>query len=69
MERAAEPHVQHIEGCLWEMRLKGRNGIARALYVMAAVQRVVIVRAFVKKTEKAPRREIELALARARSIR
>jgi hypothetical protein len=30
------------------MRLKGRSGIARALYVTAPVQRVVIVRAFVK---------------------
>jgi phage-related protein len=50
------------------MRLKGRSGIARALYVTAAVQRVVIVRAFVKKTEKTPRREIDLALTRARSV-
>jgi phage-related protein len=69
LERVADPHVKHIEGRLWEMRLKGRGGIARALYVTAAVQRVVIVRAFVKKTEKTPRREIDLALARARSIR
>jgi phage-related protein len=68
LERVGEPHVKHIEGRLWEMRLKGRSGIARALYVAAAVQRVVIVRTFVKKTEKAPRREIDLALARARSV-
>jgi len=44
-----EPHVKHIEGRLWEMRLKGRSGIARALYVTAGVRRVVIVRAFVKE--------------------
>ena len=25
-----EPHVKHLEGKLWEMRLKGRDGIARA---------------------------------------
>ena len=69
LEQVGEPHVKQIEGRLWEMRLKGRSGIARALYVTAAVQRVVIVRAFVKKTEKTPRREIDLALARARSVR
>jgi len=34
----------------------------------AAGRRVVIVRVFVKKTEKTPRREIELALARAKSV-
>src|SRR5437899_2510863 len=48
--------------------LKGRSGISRALYVTAVVRRVVIVRVFVKKTEKTPRREIDLALSRAKSI-
>ena len=63
-----EPHVKHIEDRLWEMRLKGRSGISRALYVTATGQRVVIVRVFVKKTEKTPRREIALALARAKVV-
>jgi len=57
-----------IEGRLWEMRLTGRSGISRALYVTAVGRRVVIVRAFVKKTEKTPRSEINLALARAKSV-
>lgn len=35
LERVGEPHAKHIEGRLWEMRLKGRSGIARALYVTA----------------------------------
>jgi phage-related protein len=50
------------------MRLKGRAGIARAMYVTAAGRRVAIVRVFVKMTEKTPRREIELALSRAKSV-
>jgi len=58
-----------VAGRLWEMRLKGRSGIARALYVTASRRRVVIVRAFVKKTGKTPRREIELALSRAKSVK
>jgi phage-related protein len=69
LERVDEPHVKHLEGHLWEMRLKGRSGISRALYVTAPGKRVVIVRAFVKKTQKTPRREIHLALSRAKSIR
>jgi len=68
LERVGEPHLKHIEGRLWEMRLKGRSGISRALYVTAIARRVVIVRVFIKKTEKTPRREIELALARAKSV-
>ena len=69
LERVGEPHVKHLEGRLWEMRLTGRSGISRAFYVVVTERRVVIVRAFIKKTQKTPRREIELALARAKTIR
>ena len=68
VERVGPPHVKHLQGRLWEMRLRGRNGIARALYVTVTGQRVVVVRVFVKKTQKTPRREIELALERAKEI-
>ena len=64
-----EPHVRHVRGPLWEVRLKGRAGIARALYVAAKEQRVVILRAFIKKTEKTPTGEIDLALQRAKELK
>jgi len=64
-----EPHVRHIRGQLWEIHLKGKAGIARALYVTAKEQRVVIVRAFIKKTEKTPAGEIVLALQRAKELK
>jgi len=53
---------------LWEIRLKGKDGIARALYVTARVKRIIIVRVFVKKTQKTPRSEIKLALERAKEV-
>jgi len=68
LERTREPYVKHLEGRLWEMRLKGRDGIARAIYVTATGRRVVVVRIFIKKTETTPRREIELALRRAKEV-
>ncbi len=61
--------MRHIRSQLWEIRLKGKAGIARALYVTAKEQRVVILRAFIKKTEKTPRREIELALQRVKDVK
>ena len=67
LEHIGEPHVKHVEARLWEMRMKGRGGISRALYVTAAGRRVVIVRVFLKKTEKRPRREMELGLVSARN--
>jgi len=68
LDRVGEPHLKHLEGPLWEMRLTGRSGISRALYVVVTGRRVVIVRAFIKKTQKTPRREIDLGLFRAKDI-
>jgi len=68
LERVREPYIKHIEGPIWEMRLRGRGGIARALYVTATGRRVVILRVFTKKTQKTPRREIELARRRAEEV-
>ena len=63
LESLNEPHVKHLEGKLWELRLTGRDGIARVLYVTAIGRRVVVVRAFVKKSQKTPRTEIETGAA------
>jgi phage-related protein len=68
LERVHEPYIRHLEGRLWEMRLKGKDGIARAIYLTAIQRRVVVLRVFVKKTQKTPRREIELARKRAQEV-
>jgi phage-related protein len=68
LEQVHEPYIKRIEDRLWEMRLRGRDGIARALYVTASGRRVVILRVFVKKTQKTPRREIELARQSANEV-
>ena len=68
LERVREPYVKHLEGPLWEMRMKGRSGIARACYVTAVGKRVVVVHVFEKKTQKTPRREILTALKRAKEV-
>jgi phage-related protein len=61
-------NVRHLEGKLWELRISGRDGIARAIYVTAMRQRVVVVRVFVKKTQKTPPRELEIARQRAKEV-
>ena len=48
LERVHEPYIKHIEDRVWEMRLRGRDGIARALYVTATGRRVVILRVFAR---------------------
>ena len=60
--------VKSLGDKLWELRITGKAGIARAIYVTASGQRVVIVRIFVKKTRKTPQRELELARQRAKEV-
>src|SRR6185437_9327450 len=64
LERVHEPHVKHLDERIWEIRMTGRDGIARALYVTTTGKRVVVVHVFVKKTQKVPRHDIELAKQR-----
>ena len=68
LERVHEPHVKHLQGPLWEMRMKGKDGITRAIYVTASGRRVVVVRVFVKKTQKTSKHEIEIAMKRAKEV-
>jgi phage-related protein len=68
LEKVGKPYVKYLEQGIWEIRLKGRDGISRALYVTAKPKRVVVVRVFIKKTQKTPRKEIKLALKRAKEI-
>lgn len=63
-----EPYVRHLKDKLWEMRLKGRDGIARALYIAAVGKRIVVLRVFIKKTQKTPHAEIDLAFKRAKEF-
>jgi phage-related protein len=60
--------VKHLEDKLWELRLMGKDGIARAIYVTATGKRMIIVRAFVKKTQKTPTKELAQARLRAKDI-
>ena len=68
LERVGASYVKHVTGPLWEIRMQGRDRIARALYVSVRARRIVVVRVFIKKTRKTPRREIDLALQRAKEV-
>lgn len=67
-QQVGMPHVRHLEGKLWEMRLTGRDGIARAVYVARLGQRLTVLHLFTKKTQKTPRRALDTARARLRSL-
>lgn len=61
--------VKPLGNKLWELRVTGKDGIARAIYITMKERRLVIVRIFIKKTQKTPPHEIALARQRARDVR
>jgi phage-related protein len=61
--------VKHLDEKLWELRITGRDGISRAIYVTASGRRMVVLRVFSKKTQKTPRHELELARQRAKEVK
>lgn len=58
------PYTRHLEGRIWEIRLSGKAGISRVMYAALMDRKLILLRAFVKKTQKTPRQEIDLALRR-----
>lgn len=56
-----EPHVKHIKGKLWELRIKSASDISRVFYFVPVDKAIVLLHGFVKKTQKTPHREIEIA--------
>jgi phage-related protein len=57
-----EPHVKHIKKSkLWELRIKSASDISRVFYFISVGKDIVLLHGFVKKTQKTPNREIEIA--------
>ena len=69
LEQMREPHVKHIEGKLWELRVKAREGIARGIYVTMAGRRVIVLHAFTKKSQKLPAGALALARKRMAMVK
>ena len=62
------PHSRALGGGLFELRPRGRSGIGRAFYCFLLGRRIVVVHAFVKKTEQTPDKELALARKRAKEV-
>lgn len=63
------PHIRPLGHKLWEIRLKGKNTIARSIYILAFKQRIIILHTFIKKTQKTPERAIKIAESRVKEIK
>ena len=62
------PHSRAMGGGLFELRPKGREGIARVFYCTKIGKKIVVLHSFIKKTDETPKRELDLARRRQKEI-
>ena len=63
------PHTKAFGEGLFELRLKGAEGIARVFFCTLVGKRIVILHSFIKKSDKTPPREREIAEARMKEVK
>jgi phage-related protein len=64
-----EPHTKAMGDGLFELRLKGAEGIARVFYCTLIGKRIVMLHSFVKKTDKTPAKELTMAHKRMKECK
>jgi phage-related protein len=63
-----EPYTKPLSDGLFEVRAKAKEGIGRSIYCYQRGQKVIILHSFVKKEQKTPKRDLEIALKRKKEI-
>ncbi|MDB1122403.1 type II toxin-antitoxin system RelE/ParE family toxin [Vibrio algarum] len=64
-----EPHTKSMGKGLFEIRAKAQEGIGRSLFCYLNGKNIVILRAFVKKSQKTPKKELTLAINRMKKAK
>lgn len=63
------PHTEAFGDGLFELRLKGAEGIARVFFCTLVGKKIVMLHSFIKKTQKTPKKELDLAKARMNEVK
>ena len=64
-----EPHAKAFGEGLFELRLKGAEGIGRVFICTLVGQRIVMLHSFIKKSDKTPPRERRIAESRMKEVK
>ena len=64
-----EPHTKAMGQGLFELRLKGAEGIARVFYCTLIGRRIVMLHSFVKKSQRTPSHELAVAMTRLKEVK
>ena len=69
LERVGMPHIKILGGGLFEIRAQGNEGIGRAFFCTIKEKKIIILHEFIKKTQKTPQKEMDLAKKRMLEIK
>jgi len=61
--------TKHIEDSLFELRVRGKEGIARVMYCTVVNQKIVMLHCFTKKTQKTPKKDLKMARKRLKEVK
>jgi len=62
------PHTQKIGNGLFELRVKGKEGIARVFFCTKVDKKIIMLHSFVKKSQKTPKKELKVAQQRMKEV-
>ena len=62
------PHTKSIDKGLFELRVKGKEGIARVFFCTKIGKKIIMLHSFIKKSQKTPKKEIEVAKNRMKEV-
>jgi phage-related protein len=62
------PHTRALGNGLFEIRAKAEEGIGRAFFCAMVGRKIIILHSFSKKTDKTPKRELDIALSRQKEV-
>ena len=62
------PHTTPVEGDLFELRVKSKEGIARVFFCTKIGKKIIMLHSFVKKSQKTPKKELKVAQTRMSEV-
>jgi len=68
-EEIGMPYTKPLGKGLFEMRAQGKEGNGRAIFCLSAKKQIFVLNAFIKKTQKTPAKELNLAIKRFKELK
>ncbi|MYF75100.1 MAG: type II toxin-antitoxin system RelE/ParE family toxin, partial [Gemmatimonadetes bacterium] len=63
------PHTRAMGNGIFELRLRAKEGIARVFFCTIVNRKIVMLHSFVKKSQRTPKRDLDIAIQRMREIK